>query len=147
MLRADLELVVREAMNRLFAYDAYLLDGGASEWSVAHRLAVYLEELLPGWNIDCEFNRQGVAANPKAIANGACVRPDIVVHHRGRLEPAHNLLAVELKKQASTRDQEKAREYTRSPAGERQFQYRYGLTITMNGNWSLTWFENGEVAS
>lgn len=147
MDRKELEALVREALNRLFAHDASLLDGEASEWSVAHRLAVYLEELLPGWNVDCEFNRQGTSAEPKALADGARVRPDIVIHHRGRGEQAHNLLAVEVKRRMSEGDEVKAREYTSSPSGARSFQYRFGLTIVLQEDYGMTWFENGEVAS
>lgn len=146
MERKELEVIVREALNTLVARDANLLDGDASEWSVAHRLAIYLEELLPGWNIDCEFNRQGDSADPKAVADGSHVRPDIVVHHRGRVDRAHNLLAVELKKQTSHVDHKKAQEYTRPPVGKRKFQYCYGLTIALNEDCNMTWFENGVKA-
>ena len=65
MTKQDLEPLVLESLNRLFARDAILLKTGASEWSIAHRLAVYLEQLLPGWNIDCEYNRQGQNGAPK----------------------------------------------------------------------------------
>src|SRR5262245_18741393 len=104
MNREDLERVVLAALNMLFARDAFLLEKDNSEWAVAHRLAVYLETLLPGWNIDCEFNRQGKAADPKALERGSHVRPDIIVHHRGQLEREHNLLAIELKKRNSMSD-------------------------------------------
>lgn len=127
----------------LFTRDAYLLDTDAAEWSIAHRLAVYLEGLLPGWNIDCEYNRQGGKEVRKSLATGAHIRPDIIVHHRGRCEREHNLLAVELKKSSSQSDLTKLREYTAPPDGERKFQYRYGLAITMNDGLGMTWFENG----
>lgn len=146
MTRESLEVVVREALNRLFARDASLLTNDASEWAVAHRLAVHLEELLPGWDSDCGYNRQGAASHSKPDADGSLVRPDIVVHHRGRLEPEHNLLVVELKKQTSGTDQGKAREYTRLPAGKREFQYRHGLTIAIQQDWRMTWFANGRKA-
>jgi len=35
------------------------LQNGASERSFAHRLAIHMEDLFNGWNIDCEYNRQG----------------------------------------------------------------------------------------
>ena len=140
-----LKIIVDQAINILYARDSHLLASDCSEWSVAHRLAVCFEELFPGWNIDCEFNRQGVSGNPKTTAEGSLVRPDIVVHHRGRTEVMHNLLVVELKKRSSSSDQGKACEYTRPPAGTREFQYRYGLTIVLEDVWTLTWFEGGSV--
>ena len=139
--------MVQEALNRLFSRDANLIDGQGSEWAIAHRFAVYLEELLPGWNIDCEFNRQGDADSPKSAADGSLIRPDVVIHHRGRVEREHNLLAIELKKHQSDRDCEKVCEYTRSPAGKRRFQYQNGLTITLGKNCTMIWFENGKSVS
>lgn len=136
---------MRQALNKLFVRDANLIDGKVSEWSIAHRLAVYLEELLPGWSIDCEFNRQGNATDPKVEADGSLVRPDIIVHHRSRIDREHNLLAIELKKQKSVRDYEKVRQYTSPPDGKRRFQYRYGLTIALDTDCTMTWFENGEM--
>lgn len=142
-----LESFVREALDRLFARDATLLGSDNSEWAVAHRLAVYLEQLLPGWNIDCEFNRQGDAAEVKKRAGGSLVRPDIIVHHRGQVAREHNLLAIELKKTSSEQDHAKLQEYTAPAAGERKFQYRYGLAIALSDDCKMTWFENGGVVS
>ena len=147
MDRKNLEPVVREALNRLFARDATLLGSDNSEWAMAHRLAVYLEELLPGWNIDCEFNRQGDAPEIKSRTEGSRVRPDIIVHHRGRVAREHNLLAIELKKTGSGQDYEKVQEYTAPPAGKRKFQYRYSLAIALSDDCKMTWFENGSTVS
>lgn len=131
----------------LFARDATLLASNSSEWAVAHRFAVYLEHLLPGWDVDCEFNRQGDSAKVKTQASGSLVRPDIIVHHRGRLEREHNLLAIELKKSDSEQDHLKVQEYTASPGGKRKFQYRHGLTIALGDGCRMTWFENGSAVS
>lgn len=147
MDRVELEILVREALNMMFARDASLLDSSSSEWALAHRLAVYLEQLLPGWNIDCEYNRQGEADDPKRLATGSRVRPDIIVHHRGRVEPEHNLLAIELKKSGSNPDFDKVREYTATPSADRLFQYRYGLAVEFTGSCKMTWFEDGRRVS
>lgn len=141
----QLELVVSEALNKLFARDAWLLEQDASEWAVAHRLAIYLEQSLSGWNVDCEYNRQGEGVDSKKRTEGSLVRPDIIIHHRGRLEKNHNLLAIELKKTHSDDDIDKARDYTRPPDGDREFQYRYGLAVVLEERCRIIWFENGEI--
>ena len=143
MERSDLEGRVLEALNMLYARDASLLENDAAEWSIAHRLAVYLEQQLPGWNVDCEYNRQGPDQETKKRTAGTLVRPDIIVHHRRRIEREHNLLAIELKKAASASDSGKAREYTAPPDNERTFQYQYGLALAVVDGPRLTWFENG----
>jgi hypothetical protein len=146
MDRDKLHVIVRDAMDALFARDAGLLANDNSEWAVAHRLAVYLEQSLPGWNIDCEFNRQGVQEDPKTREVGSLIRPDIVIHHRGHLEKEHNLLAIEMKKKDSSKDHEKIAECSSPPAGSRKFQYQYGLAISLDPL-KITWFENGKIIS
>lgn len=144
MLQKELKPLLDQAVNSLFARDTAVLEN--SEWAIAHRLAVYLEPLLPGWNIDCEFNRQGekTTSGPKMAADGSRVRPDIIVHHRGRVEREHNLLAIELKKRAnSSRDHEKVKDYTAAANENRKFQYQHGVTISLEPL-KMTWFYDGE---
>jgi hypothetical protein len=107
-------------------------------------LAVYLEQRLPSWNVDCEFNRQGTAGARKLRNSGAQVRPDVIVHHRGELSADHNLLVVEVKKYASDDDLQKLIEYTSEPIehSKRKFQYRFGAAVVLEPL-SITWFQNG----
>lgn len=146
----DFEVVrtrVIEALNTLYSRDASLFDDNASEWSVAHRLAVYLESLFPGWNIDCEYNRHGSGDNPKERENGQRTRPDVVIHHRERVEIEHNLLAIEMKKNISDVDVDKIREFTRPANNRRDYQYQYGLVLLLTTVPQLQWFSNGEPIS
>jgi hypothetical protein len=143
MNQSELKNHVMQAINTLYARDSDLFSRDASEWAIAHRLAVYLEYELPGWNVDCEYNRQGPGRDPKVRQNEEKVRPDIVLHHRGRVEPEHNLLVIELKKLEASPDLEKAREYTMVPAGSRKFQYQYGLALSVIGELKLNWFTGG----
>jgi hypothetical protein len=120
------------------------------ERSTAHRLAVQMEPFFPAWNVDCEYDRHGQVR--KLLAGiRACnerraterILPDIVVHHRGNTGPEHNLLVVEIKKDASADpcDLEKLRRMTQ-PRGS--FGYRLGLYINLNqGRFDCNWFKNG----
>lgn len=146
MTRIELEKIVLQALDMLYARDSALLQNTASEWAIAHRLAVYLEEALPGWKVDCEYNRQGADPDLKKRADGRLVRPDIIVHHRGLIDTGHNLLAIELKKGTADADSGKACEYTSPPSGERTFQYQYGLALAVRES-HLIWFENGRQIS
>ena len=67
----------------------------AHEQAITQRLALYLEALLPGWQVNCEYNRQGPGRDPKKDSTGAKRRPDIVVHERGH--DRRNLLVLEVK--------------------------------------------------
>ncbi|MFQ5852201.1 MAG: hypothetical protein ACE5JU_16660 [Candidatus Binatia bacterium] len=95
---------VRTALSRLLKEDTYLLEADVNERSISHRLALYLEEEFPDWDVDCEYNRdrhepKRLHLDPEPVRSddtqGTTVYPDIIVHARG--EP-RNLLAIEIKK-------------------------------------------------
>ena len=78
------------------------------ECSISHRLGAYLQGIFPDWDVDCEYNRDGVG--PKKIDHLALnsdvddtetrtVFPDIVAHRRGTKT---NHLAIEIKESSST---------------------------------------------
>lgn len=147
MNHSELEVHVMRAVDMLYARDSDLFTHDASEWSIAHRLAVYLEQEIPGWNVDCEYNRQGPGRTPKARSNTDKVRPDIILHHRCQVEPYHNLLVVEMKKHKTDSDLGKACEYTKPPEGAREFQYQFGLALSLVKGPKLRWFTAGKKMS
>lgn len=91
-----------------------LLEINANERSITHKFAECMTPLFEGWDVDCEYNRDGY--EPKRIVpditatvridneNGVTAFPDIIVHHRRGYGRENNLLAIEAKKDASTRD-------------------------------------------
>jgi hypothetical protein len=92
------------AYKMLLARDAHLLIVDANERSLTHRLAMYLQAEFPDYNVDCEYNRNGMDAKKlvefkKQIASddtdGVTVYPDIIVHHRGTTD---NFIVIEAKK-------------------------------------------------
>lgn len=135
--------ILHRAINCVFAYDSLLLQQDTSEWAIAHRLAVYLEQQLPGWNIDCEYNRQGAIEDPKKADDGEKIRPDIIVHHRQQLSSEHNLLVLELKKNANDADLGKARSYTAARTDKRPYQYKYGVALSFLPELRTTWYFDG----
>lgn len=137
------EKVIR-AIEILNTNDPDLFTLNASEWAISHRLAVYLEQGIPGWDVDCEYNRQGVDKDPKAMPNSDKVRPDIILHHRGKVEPIHNLLVVEVKKHKTDVDLGKVCEYTKPPEGSRKYQYQFGLALLVGEEPSMNWFSAGQ---
>jgi hypothetical protein len=135
---------VDQAIKQFYRNDMLLLDFSASEWSIAHRIAVYLEKGFKGWNVDCEYNRTREDCSIKQNAEGKNKRPDIVVHHRGKVEIEHNLLVIEIKTSGSNHDFKKLKDYTNEPNMKRPFQYQYGLALSFIPNLSLQWFHKGE---
>jgi len=130
MENIEVERRLQAAISALRSQDSHLLEVDASERSITHRLAVHLERLFPGWDVDCEYNRDrrdhktinlGMAGIRAARRTGK-VYPDIIVHHRG----SKNLLAVELKKRGGVAADE---DYKRSEAYVHQLGYEQAWAI------------------
>jgi hypothetical protein len=129
MVIMDFE-VLRERLVKSIQHflleDYNLLKFNASERSISHKLATYLEREFEDWDIDCEYNR--IRDFPKRIdktslksiflsnlgsisrcipekrlrktdkTKSKLINPDIVIHKRGKKE---NLLVIEIKKSNS----------------------------------------------
>jgi hypothetical protein len=103
-----------------------------------------------GWNIDCEYDRseqmQKLLAGMRECDEERAtdrIFPDIIVHHRGANGPAHNLLVVELKKNAGLDRCDFLKLIGLTDPGH-PFGYQLGLYININhGQFDCTWFKNG----
>ncbi len=103
------------------------------------------------WNVDCEYDRDGhVRKTLERIAGCSpqkktdAILPDIIVHHRKGEGRFHNLLVVEIKKDA-TEDacDRKKLELLTHPGS--QYAYQLGLYIDIDGGkYTCTWFQDGE---
>ena len=83
---------VLTALGNFLRTDSDLLIRNVNERTITSRLADHLRGQLPGWDVDCEYNRDGHYVKR---ANGRMVVPDIIVHRRGTPD---NLLVIEVKK-------------------------------------------------
>ena len=110
MDKQEVEAKISSAIEKLFERDRALLEIDVNERTITHRLAIYIEEEFPGWDVDCEYNRyfdegKQIAVTKKLLStsdvtsvadeNAKTVFPDIIVHHRNKKE---NLIAIEVKK-------------------------------------------------
>jgi hypothetical protein len=104
--KEDIRNRIEIAYKKLIDKDSYLLKIDANERSITHRLAIYLEEVFWEYDVDCEYNRDGL--DPKKLinykkkiysddTNGTTVYPDIIIHHRGRGKK-YNFIVIEAKK-------------------------------------------------
>ena len=145
---------VGQAIDTLRINDGELLSIGVNERSISHRLALYLQQEFPCWNVDCEYNRkmgdkkklhyiyqkfeQDTIKADDSVAK--TVYPDIIVHRRQRED---NLLVIEIKKSNHNTaiDEEKLKAFT----GE-EYRYCFGLLLVVDSKSEplLTWYQNGE---
>ena len=128
------------ALSKLLEKDHHLLKKDANERSITHRLGIYLQEMFPEWDVDCEYNLDG--HKPKRT-NGR-VFPDIIVHRRGT---KCNLLVIEAKKTTSSEsdiyDLNKLCEFKE----KEELRYKHALFIKLGAgaDWEskpeLTWID------
>jgi len=150
MTEDEVKSSVKEAISDLKNEDPELDYSSVHERSTAHRLAVHMEAQFAGWNVDCEYDRDGQIrkslmgiAECDSVKKGDDILPDIIVHHRGSSGRDHNMLVIELKKHSKNDpcDQRKLELLTQA---KNHYAYQLGLYINIdNGNFNCTWYRNG----
>ena len=148
--QSQLDDIVGRGLEKLFREDGPLLAADANERSISHRLAIYIEELLPTWDVDCEYNRSHhdpkttmlrVESTTNDDEHASTVFPDIIVHHR---DTDDNLLVIEMKKSSSRisseQDRQKIESYRRPP-----LCYRHAMFLKIRTDdrqtqpWIIEW--------
>lgn len=101
----SLSLALTSALDKLVENDAHLLAVDASERAISHRVGMYLQEHVAPWDVDCEYNRDGIVAKYIRFVqrgpdddDGNYILPDVIVHRRGSDE---NILVIEIKKSSN----------------------------------------------
>lgn len=90
------ENTVNAACAELYATKKHYIDERAHERTiVADFIAPFLRERLKGWDVNTDYNREGVDREPKKDLDGNLIMPDIIVHKHGPAGP--NLFAVQVK--------------------------------------------------
>lgn len=74
----ELKQIIKEALQQLFDRDRYLLRHGINERTIAHRFALFLEPLLPGYDVDYQYY-----GNIDSEKTYRLVYPEICIHRRG----------------------------------------------------------------
>jgi hypothetical protein len=113
---------VRAAIEALFQADVGLFEVEINEPTISNRLAHFLSQEFPAWDVDCEYNRDG--HNVKTV-HGRRVIPDVIVHHR---RTPDNLLVVEVKK-STTRESDDEDFRKLEAFRSSHLQYRFGLFL------------------
>lgn len=160
---------VEKGISFLIKNDSYLLLRDVSERSITHKLAEYLQQLFPEYNVDCEYNRNG--DEPKSIKvlksqlEGIltakqlskfhqelierAVYPDIIIHHRGTNKD--NKCIIEVKKSNSSDDtdydEQKLIAYT-GDENDNVLKYQIGIHLLFdiqNLEFTRRLYKDGEV--
>lgn len=133
MTESNIKARLQRAIEALLSQDAPLLKYDVNERLITHKLAEHLQQEFPGWNVDCEYNRDGHDSKrldlrptndvSSADTEARTVFPDIIVHRRRAKD---NLLVLEAKKSTGTRancDKQKLRAF------KEQLKYKYAVFV------------------
>jgi len=133
--RTSLQQRIRIALRQVIVdewslFTSWTSGRPVSERTICTHLGWYLRPQLPReWDVDCEYNRNGLAA-VKADAAGHQHPADLIVHHRGLPGRGHNLLLVELKVTAASENRGGSLQTTRDLV--RDLQYQDGVYLHLN---------------
>lgn len=131
---------IEEALRTLYKNDIFLITNSTNERAITHKLAEYIQQLFPAWNVDCEYNRKG-EIKPKAILTKRTSYPDIIVHRRNTKD---NLLIIEAKT-IHARNHSDIKDKIKIKAYINEYDYKYGLWTCFYDditNTKLYWFKN-----
>jgi hypothetical protein len=150
---AEVREAVHGALGDLYGRDFELVERKVNERSITHWLAVYIQERFGDWNVDCEYNKNGLdpkrlPINPSktstADTDGNTVYPDIIVHRRGTTD---NLLVIEVKKAWTRAGLDTDIRKLRSFGELEEFAYRFGASVVLSRHKvSIQWFTAGDEA-
>lgn len=128
---------IEATLQKLYDNDTHLFLVDANERSITHKLAIYLEEHFKDYDIDCEYNRNGmdikmVEGFRREITSddtdGVSVYPDIIVHHRNRdaNAPESNFIVIEAKKSSNPAD-----DHAKLLAYKRNLGYQHAYSVRL----------------
>lgn len=146
--KEEIKKKVYIAIDLLIKNDSFLLKNDVNERSISHKLAEYLQQQFPEYNVDCEYNRiknqkMDHAYITKKInlpiselrsddTTAKTVYPDIIIHKRGT---ENNLVVIEIKKKLS--DEDKKYDINKLEAFKKQLGYKNSLFIEFDNKGSF----------
>lgn len=127
MENQEIKQIIENALAILYRTEKELINDKTHEQAISARLMLHLQHLLPEWNVDVEFNRQGENRDPKTDENGINRKPDIIIHKRGPNGP--NLAVILVKCEWNTQLRENDREVAQSIKAKHNYQTVFVLEI------------------
>jgi hypothetical protein len=140
MLLVDLQTRVRIALTNTLVNEWSLFSptsgtSSPSERTISFHIGWNLRPLVERtWNIDCEYDRSGMALEDVVKFDDETAGrriPDLIVHRRGRLGPEDNLLLLELSADTATRGTS-AGDFGHAQAIQKRFGYAYAVLLDLH---------------
>jgi hypothetical protein len=128
MTSEEIKQTLNAALQILYRTEIDLINRQLHEQTIVARLMLHLQHLLPEWNVDVEFNRQGVSINEAKEDNqGFNRKPDIIIHRRGPDGP--NLAVILVKTYWNNADKEEDKRICRSLKERHRYEQAYFIEL------------------
>lgn len=145
---------IKACLRILYATDAELFkrnrNEAVSEWCLAFRLAMYLQEAFSDYFVDHDFNSDitaGVASSGKHLIEGERGKfVDIIIHKR---IATGNIVCIEVKKWNNTSECDSENDVRKLKALTKNHGYGHGFHLILGKTreqtkWTI--YEEGEIA-
>lgn len=126
----EIKDVINRALMILYRTEKEIINDETHEQTISARLMYHLQHLLPEWNVDVEFNRQGENRDSKTDESGIKRKPDIIIHKRGPAGP--NLAVILVKCEWNSKSRANDVQIVSSIKNEHQYQTAFTLEIKKN---------------
>ncbi|MDD4817790.1 MAG: hypothetical protein PHI85_07460 [Victivallaceae bacterium] len=152
-LAEEVKQALRDALRKFYLNDGYLIHNDVHERTLTFRLGMYLQELFPSWNVDCEYNKNINTLKGNKFLLSRCtysqkmncsncndrksctVFPDIIIHRRCT---SQNLLVIEAKKNAAPTDRHNDTAKVKEYLTESTLNYYYGIFLDFKDSYEKT---------
>lgn len=128
---AEVRSWLSDAIERVHEVQPELWTLRVGERARVAQVFLELRALVPRtWDVDCEYNREGIEGDSKRWDRGVLGTPDIVIHHRGLTGPDHNLLVAEFKSDSANLNRS-SKDYEKVSAWVRKFKYQVAAVVSL----------------
>ncbi len=134
MKRSNIRTIIDLALEILYFTEKELILSKSHEQSISARIMLHLQHLLPDWNVDVEYNRQGTNRDPKTDVSGINRKPDIIIHKRGPKGPNLAIILIKCEWNIEPRDNDK--EVALSLKKKHNYHHAFLLKI-LHSNYNL----------
>ncbi len=128
----EIDLILREILLEFIEEEGELIEMNINERTLSASLCCYIKRhvAFEGWNIDCEYNRDGICIPKRSDSEeNNCIIPDIVIHRRWIQWV--NYIAIELKK-APVLQREKDKDIRTLQALKDKYNYKHCIFLEIS---------------
>ena len=124
----SVEKAINEACANLYQKWPHIIEEHLNERTiVADFIAPHLRREFPEWDVNTDFNREGVDRGPKTDLTGRLLLPDIIIHKHGPDGP--NVAAIQVKGHWNREDRNKDEESLKRIQAKHGYAFLFRLEL------------------